>query len=164
MQIGSKNVSIIGKEHKTIWDCQGNVFIGRKAFIGIGGCISIGKSGSLFLGDNFALTARSTIDCQKEIRFGNDCLLSWDILMMDSDYHHIFNENGDPINDPRPITIGNHVWIGCRTTILKGTFLPDNTIVAAGSVVSKSLQTSNMIVGGNGRAFGVLKENVSWRQ
>lgn len=164
LQIGSKNVSIIGKEYKTIWDCQGKVFIGCKVFIGIGSCISIGKDGSLFLGDNFALTARSTIDCQKEIRFGNNCLLSWDILVMDSDYHYIYNKDGVSINAPRPIIIGNHVWMGCRTTVLKGTILPDHTIVAAGSIVAKKIQTPNTIVGGSGQSLGVLKENVSWQQ
>lgn len=161
-QIGSKNISIIGKNQKTIWDCQGEIHIKNKAFVGIGGCLSIGKKGSLYLGDNFILTARSTIDCQKSIRFGDDCLLSWDILIMDSDYHQITNENGVVINMPKEIEIGNHVWIGCRCTVLKGTVLPDNTIVAAGTVISSKLYEPNAIIGGCGKNISILKTSVTW--
>ena len=47
------------------------------------------------------------------------------------------------------ITIGNNCFIGENTTILYGVTLGDNVIVAAGAVVTKSFETSNIIIGGN---------------
>ena len=116
------------------------------------------------MGNDFVLTARSTIDCQKEIIFGNECLLSWDILIMDSDYHEIINEKEEVINLPKTINVGNHVWIGCRSTILKGSRLPDNTIVAAATVISNVILPPNTIVGGSGKNLRILKENVNWNK
>lgn len=47
------------------------------------------------------------------------------------------------------ITIGDNCFIGNRAIILYGVTIPDNTIVAAGSVVTKSILESGCIVAGN---------------
>ena len=49
----------------------------------------------------------------------------------------------------RPIIIGEYCWIGMNAVILPGVHLGDFTIVAAGSVVSKSFPTGYCIIGGN---------------
>ena len=46
------------------------------------------------------------------------------------------------------ITIGNNCFIGDRSIILYGVHLMDNTIVAAGSVVTRSFNEKGIIVGG----------------
>ena len=43
--------------------------------------------------------------------------------------------------------IGNNVFIGMNTTILKGTTIGDNVIIGAGSVVSKSIPNNCVAVG-----------------
>lgn len=47
------------------------------------------------------------------------------------------------------ITIGNNCFIGARSVIMYGVTIADNVIVAAGSVVTKSVNESNVIVAGN---------------
>lgn len=47
------------------------------------------------------------------------------------------------------ITIGNNSFIGARSVIMYGVELADNTIVAAGSVVTKSFRDGNIVIGGN---------------
>lgn len=135
----------------------GNICIGR-------GCrISISRNAKLTLGTSFNITGNTTIYCTKEITFGNDCLLSWDILIMDTDSHDIIDEDGVKINYPKSIQIGNHVWIGCRNTILKGVTIGDNCIVSANSVVTNSFTEVNCIIGGHGRSLGVIKKGINWR-
>ena len=103
------------------------------------------------------------IICQKNIKLGDGCLLSWDILIMDSDFHKIANMfDSKVINAPKDIIIGNHVWIGCRSTILKGVAIADNTVIAAGSIITKSFEGGNCVVGGSGKHVGILKENTNW--
>ena len=46
------------------------------------------------------------------------------------------------------IVIGNHCFIGDSSIILYGVSIPDNTIVAAGSVVTKSIPPGGVIVAG----------------
>ena len=47
-----------------------------------------------------------------------------------------------------PIKIGNNVWIGGGTKIVGGVSIGDNTVIAAGSVVTKSIP-ANVLAGGN---------------
>lgn len=144
---------------RTIWEVMGTLINKGKVKIGRGSKISIGKEGNLTLGDQFTISGKTEIICHKEITFGSNCLLSWDILIMDTDFHHILNEEGKKINPPKPIKIGNHVWIGCRNTILKGVFIADNNIIAANSTLTHSIANENCIIGGNSK---ILKTNVNW--
>ena len=148
---------------RTMWEVSGTLVIKGKASIGRGSKISIGSGATLTLGDNFAITGNSEVICQKEIVFGHDCLLSWDILIMDTDFHNILNQKGEKINVPKPIMIGNHVWIGCRNTILKGVKIGDNNVVSANSTITKTVTEENCVIGGHGKSVEVLKREIGWK-
>lgn len=78
---------------------------------------------------------------------------------MDTDFHYILNENNEVINEDKPISIGNHVWIGCRNIILKGVTIADNNVIAANSTITKSFKSSGCVIGNN---VITLKENIKW--
>lgn len=146
------------KRSRSIWQVSGTVAFGGKASIGHGSKLSV--RGNLTLGADFNMTAESTIICAHQISFGKDCLLSWDILIMDTDEHPIYNQEGIRTNPDKPIIVGNHVWIGCKCMLLKGTEIPNNTVVAAGTLLTSAFSGKNQIVGGNPPA--VLKSDVRW--
>ena len=146
------------KRSRGIWQVSGTVTFGGKASIGHGSKISV--RGDLKLGDGFNMTAESTIVCAKEIRFGRDCLLSWDILVMDTDEHPLYNKENARINPDKAIVVGDHVWIGCKCVLLKGAEVPDNTVVAAGTLITSSFAGEHQVVGGNPPT--VLKRDVRW--
>ncbi|MBQ3749733.1 MAG: hypothetical protein II865_00305 [Bacteroidales bacterium] len=146
------------KRSRSIWQVSGTVAFGGKASIGHGSKLSV--RGNLTLGADFNMTAESTIVCAHQISFGNDCLLSWDILIMDTDEHPIINQDGIRTNPDKPIFVGNHVWIGCKCTLLKGTEIPNNTVVAAGTLLTSAFSGENQVIGGNPPA--ILKSNVRW--
>lgn len=148
---------------RTMWDVSGTLTIGGVANIGRGTKISIGKEGILKLGDNFTITGDSEIICQHDVSFGNDCLLSWDILIMDTDFHDIMDPNKNVINNPKSVRIGNHVWIGCRNTILKGVNIADDIIISANSTITRSFTDKNTIIGGNGKDSHIIKTDIFWR-
>ena len=146
------------KRSRGIWQVSGSVSFGGKASIGHGSKISV--RGNLCLGDGFNMTAESTIVCAKEIRFGYDCLLSWDILVMDTDEHPLYNKDNERINPDKAIVVGDHVWIGCKCVLLKGAEVPDNTVVAAGTLLTSSLAGEHQVIGGNPPS--VLKRDIRW--
>lgn len=78
---------------------------------------------------------------------------------MDTDFHNIYINNKKE-NEDRPIIIHDHVWIGCRSTILKGIEIYKNNIVASNSNVVKTVRQENVILGGN--PANVIKKNVEW--
>lgn len=67
-------------------------------------------------------------------------------------------ENLDEHEDGKDVIIGNKCWIGMNVVILPGVILGDKTIVAAGSVVTRSFPEGHMIIGGSPARF--LKTNV----
>lgn len=161
IQLGYGMVGIFdNKKSRSIWEVSGTIVFKGKCNIGHGSKISVGSGGKLILGENFAITAETSIVAFSEIKFGNNCLLSWDILVMDTDFHKIKDDSGNIINKPRPIIIGDKVWIGCRCLVLKGTIIPNNCVIGADSTVSKVLEKDNCLYVGS--PCKIVKENISW--
>lgn len=159
VRIGFGNVGIFDRyRSRSIWENSGHVVFTGNAEIGHGSKFAV--EGLLEIGDNFAITAESAIVCHEYIKIGDDVLMSWDNLIMDTDFHKIRNGQGEVINHNRPVMIGNNVWVGCRCTILKGTIINDGNVIAAGSVVSGKQISQNAIIGGN--PLKVMRNNISW--
>lgn len=149
IKIGYGDVGIFDRvKSRTIWQVKGIVSFDGRANIGHGSKICVYKKGYLEIGENFEITAESSIVCEKKIVFGKNCLLSWDILIMDSDFHKVYSTIGDIINYPKNIIIGDHVWIGCRVSINKGINIPSGCIVASGSIVKSNNFAENSIIAG----------------
>ncbi len=93
----------------------------------------------------------TTICADKKITIGDNCLIGADVMICDTDFHPI-NPIGRRYGSEgiysAEILIGNNVFIGARTIILKGISVGDNSIIGAGSVVSSSIP-SNCIAAGN---------------
>ena len=133
--------------------CDGPVSIG-------GGCeLCCGRNGSIILGRNISFTGDCHIVSRKRVAIGNDCMISWGTLVMDTDSHRIY-QDGIQINPDQDIVIGNDVWIGANCTLLKGTMIPEGCIVAAGSVISKKIEQERSIISGS--PLRILRTGVSW--
>ena len=148
---------------RTILELSGTIKVLGTASIGRGSKISVGNNATLTLGKGFMITGNTQIICRKEIVFGEYNLLSWDILIMDSDLHNILDHHNEIVNRPKSIHFGNHVWIGCRTTILKGVTIPDNSIISACSTISRSFESQNCIIGGHGKSGEIIKHDINWK-
>ena len=122
---------------------------GGSAHIGRGSKIVVQKNAMLEIGDNFAISASSTIKCFKHIRLGNDILFAWDCLVMDSDGHGIYDKDGFRMNPDKDIFIDNKVWIGCGVTILKGANIPKNCVIGAKTIVAGGKFLENTMIVGN---------------
>lgn len=146
--------------NRTIINLLGTINILGKCKIGQGSRIEVAKDGELTLGDNFFVSGQSKIICHYKVNIGDNALLAWDSLVMDTDFHDIYDKDGTLINQNKPITIGKKVWLGTRTTILKGSHIPDGCIVAANSLISKEYTTQNCILGGN--PAKCIREDISW--
>ena len=118
--------------------------------------------GSLSIGNNVGMS-NSAIYCTDSIQIGNDVLLGSGVCIYDTDFHPILpnfrnsielNSNLDEKENTKTekIIIGNNVFIGAHSTILKGVVIGDNSIVGACSLVTKSIP-NNEIWGGNPAKF-----------
>lgn len=127
---------------------RGKLVFQGTAHIGHGTKIHVAEGAELVLGDNFAVSASSQINCYHKITMGRDIQFSWDCLVMDSDTHKIYGKNTGMINPDQEVIIGDKVWIGCRTTILKGSIIPDGCVIGARSLlIGKEFMPNSIIIG-----------------
>lgn len=61
----------------------------------------------------------------------------------------------------KPVHIGNHVWIASEVKILKGVSIADGCVIALGSIVTKSFDEENILIGGF--PAKKIQDNVSWK-
>jgi len=118
----------------------------------------------LTIGDKtelYGYTTISVLEPCSQVTIGNNCLLSFNIDIRTSDSHSIIDVATDKkINHAKNVSIGNHVWIGEHVIILKGVAINDDSIVAAGSVVTKSADEKGIIVAGN--PARIVKRHITW--
>ncbi|MDQ1090573.1 DapH/DapD/GlmU-related protein [Siphonobacter sp. SORGH_AS_1065] len=161
VKIGYGEVGIFDRrKSRSIWQVSGKVVFKGHSNIGHGSKISVNEEGILIIGENFNISAETSLICNRRIEIGANCMLAWEILLMDTDLHTIRNKDGVILNTPRPVIIGDNVWVGCRCTLLKGTQIPAGSIIAAGTIISKALEGNQAIFGGT--PVRILKENISW--
>ena len=58
-----------------------------------------------------------------------------------------------------PITIGNNVWIGSSAIVLPGVSIGDNSIIGAGSVVTRSVPTDSLAIGSPAKVVRTITED-----
>ena len=94
------------------------------------------------------------------IKIGADCMFSEYVTLMNNDGHPIFDiKTGKQINGSKDIIIGNHVWLGIKTTILSGTDIGNASIVGANSLVNKKF-SNNCIIAGN--PAKMIRKDIAW--
>jgi acetyltransferase-like isoleucine patch superfamily enzyme len=144
---------------KSVWQVSGKVrFKGRCR---MGTTTRIVCTGELTIGEDFTATAQTSIYCGHRIELGADNLLAWDVTILDNDFHAILDEQGRMINGHRPVSTGDRVWIGAQCTLLKGTHVGSDCIVAAGSLLHRRFEGDGRLIGGN--PARVLRQGVTWR-
>ncbi|MDD5603336.1 MAG: acyltransferase [Eubacteriales bacterium] len=110
----------------------------------------------IVIGDDVSVGDRTEIHAGRKVEIGSGCKIAWDVCIMDRDYHKL---NGIS-EDIKPVSIGNNVWIGCSSIILKGTKIGSGAVIAAGSVVTGDVPPGALAAGNPAR---VIREGVRWK-
>ena len=109
-------------------DCGKNIHLGKNVFIN-SGC-RFQDQGGIYIGDGTFI--------------GHNVILAT--------LNHDLNPNTRADMYPKPIHIGKKVWIGSGAIVLPGVSIGDNSVIAAGSVVTKNVP-ENSVFGGNPAKF-----------
>lgn len=106
----------------------------------------------IVIGNDFRINSNVYINAQSGVNIGNDVTLSYGakIITTGYDIEH-WMKTGEKIHfTDKPISIGDHCWIGAGATILPGVSIKgEYVVVAADAVVTKDILEDKVIVAGN---------------
>nr|WP_269779418.1 acyltransferase [Propioniciclava soli] len=119
---------------------------GARIFIDEGAVLTLGKQAKIGPLDRINVLAGLSI--------GDFTELSWQVQVMDTDFHEITYADGSKSVKTLPIVIGNRVLIGTGAIILKGVTIGDGAVVAAGAVVTKDVPPGAIVGGNPARVIG----------
>lgn len=112
--------------------------------------IFAGENAILKIGNNVYINEGVTITAVKRIEIGDYSIIGSQTIITDTDWHGF---NGHPPKTS-PVIIGKHVWICARVIILKGVTIGDNSIVGAGSLVTKNVDKNTIVAGNPAKKIG----------
>jgi acetyltransferase-like isoleucine patch superfamily enzyme len=128
-----------------------------------GSIVLYNPDAKVIIGDRVFIGHNTTVFCYKEINIESDVMISWGCTLIDTNAHSL--KSNERINDvldwskgyqyknwsvveSKPIHVMQRSWIGFNSIISKGVTINEGTVVAFGSVVTKSTVPFS-IVGGN---------------
>nr|WP_202819787.1 acyltransferase [Thaumasiovibrio subtropicus] len=108
---------------------------------------------TLVIGNNVDINWQTTIAVGRKVILEDNVRLAGSIFLAGYPGHPIdparrANGDADDDNQIGDIHLKKNVWVGTGSTILKGVTIGENSIVSAGSVVTKSMP-ANVLIGGN---------------
>ncbi len=114
---------------------------------------TIRANARLTIGNDVGLSGACII-CANQVHVGSEVLMGANVLIVDTDFHPIepkrrrFSDDEKSIRTA-PVHVGNNVFIGAAAILLKGVRVGDDSVIAAGAVVSGGEYPAGVILAGN---------------
>ena len=140
IRIGINNQYVDTSVPETIWTVNGTIKFSGPMKMARGSYIHVAKNANLSIGTGGSFYGSNLkVMCFDSITIGNCVRLTWDCQIYDTSFHYIEVMDGEKgiSSLTSPVVIGNRVWVGNRSTISKGTRIPDDTIIASNSLANK---------------------------
>lgn len=131
-----------------VWKNKGEIIIGKNTYIGLG----------------------SRVWSAKRISIGNNVQVAHNVNIFDNNIHSIdpkirnkeflqHYENDDSNLKEMEVIIEDNVWLGANAIVLKGVTIGENSIVGAGSVVTKNIPPNCIVVGNPAKIISEINLN-----
>ncbi len=119
----------------------GSLKVGRGTFAREG--FSIISHGKCSIGNGCFFNRNVSITSLCSIQIGDHVTIANNVVIVDHDHAYKCASQEYVMN---PVEIGNRVWIGANSVILRGTKIGDGAIIAAGSIVKGTIPERSILV------------------
>lgn len=120
--------------------------------------VRIDYGGRVVIGARTFINADFMVIGGGEVSIGADCLIGPRCGIYTPNHAEDVTRRLDGWELPRPVTIGNNVWVGGSVTITPGVSIGDNSIIGAGSVVTRDVPAGVVAVGNPCRVIRPIAE------
>ena len=100
------------------------------------------------VGENFFINMNCIILDEAKVTFGDNVFIAPNCGFYTAGHPLDVEQRNKGLEYAYPITIGNNVWIGAHVCVLPGVTIGDNTVIGAGSIVTKNIP-ANVLAAGN---------------
>lgn len=97
------------------------------------------------LGRNVFINSGCCFQDQVGIELGDGCMIGHQVVIATLNHDLMPERRASMI--PAKVTLGRNVWVGAHATILPGVTIGDNSVVAAGAVVTKDVPANCVAAG-----------------
>lgn len=108
----------------------------------------VSQRGGLSIGQDSILGIGCVLSCKAGLSIGRDALIAEYVTIRDQDHHFpIGKKIRDSGFDCAPIVIGDDVWIGAKSSVLKGARVGSGAVIAAHSLVREDVAANTVVAG-----------------
>jgi acetyltransferase-like isoleucine patch superfamily enzyme len=118
----------------------------------------VGQGATLSVGKGAKIGARSKVNVAAGVTLGPDVRVSWEVQLLDTDFHWTTSMSGRRRDHKAPIVIEPKVLIGTRSLVLKGVTIGQGAVVGAGSVVRRDVPPQTVVAGNPAEAVGQVAD------
>lgn len=121
--------------------------IGKLLKMHNGAKLRVRNNGNLKIGNNFGMSNGCVVTAYENISIGDNVMLGPNVLIYDQD--HDYSADGGIAAmkfKTSPIKIGNNVWIGANTLILRGTTIGDNCVIGGGTILKGTIPPNRLVI------------------
>lgn len=115
---------------------KSKIILGKKCVIRKYTELTTNNCAVINIGDNVFINRNCILVAHKSISIGTGTTIGPNVIIYDHDH----DGKGGFISSP--VVIGRNVWIGAGVIILRGCSIGDNSIIAAGSIVTKNIDNN----------------------
>jgi len=138
-------ISVISPNTEISLDYGGKLTIGAWFKMRGGAKLRVRNGAECVIGDRTSMNCNCMITCHEKILIGNDVQFSPNVQIYDHDHDYRAGLENQQYQTA-PVTIGNQVWIGANTVILRGTAIGDHCVIGAGSVLKGVYPDHSLII------------------
>lgn len=126
---------------------NGKITLGNSVHLWKNTVLKANKGATIEVGEHTSFNNGTIIVSRERITIGSGCSFGPGVMVYDHDHDFkstLYIKEDNYIT--KSVQIGNNVWIGANSVILKGSRIEDNVVIAAGSIVTGVIPENSIYI------------------
>ena len=119
--------------------------------------LNVGPGGKLEIGDRVLINHGCSLGATKLVVIGPRCNIGSQSIVIDNAFHQLDPERRDQRPESAPVILEANVWLAARVIVLPGVTIGENSVIGAGSVVTRDIPPNVLATGVPARAIRPLR-------